>query len=296
MDNPLVTVIIPTYNYGNLLRPAVNSVLNQTYTNIELLIVDDCSPTPSIDAIRDIVEKDPRVRVIRNEKNLNVSGARNVGLAHARGELIATLDHDDGWLPQKLEKQVEFLRDRQYAACITDTLSYEAPSYNRKNSRKDLTWIIITGTFTGMGSGMLAWRSTFDQVGLYHLEIETVQDWDWLMRMHIKGLKMGIVPQQLTIYAGVHRRATAVELEDINLVNSQYADQLHGPERELFNAAVKWRIALIEFLGKRNFAQGIKLAWAALQSPINFSRYAWTIYEGTLRKSPTPPPDFAQNA
>jgi glycosyltransferase involved in cell wall biosynthesis len=296
MENPLVTVIIPTYNYGELLRPAVKSVLDQTYTNLELLIIDDCSPVPSIEGIRDLVEADPRVRVIRNEKNLNVSGARNVGITQARGELIALLDHDDGWLPLKLEKEVELMRDPQYAACITDTISYESPSYNRRNSKKDLKWIIITGTFTGMGSGMLARRTTFDQVGFFHLGIRTVQDWDWLMRMHIKGLKMGIVPQQLTIYAGVHRRPTAVEIEDINIVNSQYADQLKGSESKLFNAAVKWRIALIEFIGKKNFPRGLKLAWAALQSPINFSKYAWTIYEGTLRKAPAPPEAFARNA
>ena len=109
-ESPLVTVIILTRNRAGFLKGAVDSVLGQTYTTLELLIIDDASEdeTPSIIDGFD----DPRIRVLRNDLSRGIPAARNVGLREARGDLIAFLDDDDRFLPEKLRRQVKRWMER----------------------------------------------------------------------------------------------------------------------------------------------------------------------------------------
>ena len=106
---PLISVIIPTYNRGSLILGAVNSVLNQTYRNIELLVVDDCSTDNTSQILENL--KDSRIKYIRLEKNSGACTARNKGIEYASGEFIAFNDSDDLWLPEKLERQLAFLKE-----------------------------------------------------------------------------------------------------------------------------------------------------------------------------------------
>jgi glycosyltransferase involved in cell wall biosynthesis len=101
-----VSVIIPVYKVENYIAATVQSVLDQTYENFELLIIDDGSPDRSVEICQQFT--DPRIKIIRQE-NRGVAAARNTGIRHAQGEYIALLDADDIWVPQKLEKHVEHL-------------------------------------------------------------------------------------------------------------------------------------------------------------------------------------------
>ncbi len=118
----LVSVIIPTYNRSELCRQAAESVLAQTYSDVEVLIVDD----GSADDTRDVVSKlDDRVRYIRQD-NAGVSAARNRGLQEARGAYIAFLDSDDLWLPWKLEAQISLLKRRPSPGMVwTDMIAVD---------------------------------------------------------------------------------------------------------------------------------------------------------------------------
>ena len=107
--NPKVSVIITTYNRASLLTRAVNSVLAQTHTNYELIIVDDCSQDNTGEVIDSFA--DPRIRVVRHDTNRGSAAARNTGIAHALGEHIAFLDDDDECTPNRLSDQV----------CVLDT-------------------------------------------------------------------------------------------------------------------------------------------------------------------------------
>lgn len=104
-QNELVSVIIPTYNRANLILQAVKSVLNQTYKNFEIIIVDDGSSDNTEDVIN--VIHDNRIRYIKHAINKGASAARNTGIREAKGKYIAFQDSDDHWLPDKLEKQVK---------------------------------------------------------------------------------------------------------------------------------------------------------------------------------------------
>lgn len=106
-EQPKVTVFMPVYNGAKYLRPAIDSILDQTYKNFELLIIDDGSTDASAEIVASYPDK--RIRLIRNEKNLGLVASRNRGLAESRGEYIAVLDCDDVARPTRLEKQAAFL-------------------------------------------------------------------------------------------------------------------------------------------------------------------------------------------
>ncbi|MGA3171443.1 MAG: glycosyltransferase [Chthoniobacteraceae bacterium] len=106
----LVSVIMPCYNHAAFIQAAIDSILRQTHSELELIVVDDCSTDESADLIRTAASVDARVRFHLRSTNGGVSGARNDGIEMAQGTLIAFCDADDIWLPHKLEFQVELLR------------------------------------------------------------------------------------------------------------------------------------------------------------------------------------------
>ena len=103
----LISIIMAAYNAEKTIEQAVSSVLNQTYPNFELLVVNDCSKDRTVELVMDIAAKDSRVRLISNVKNSGVSYTRKHGLEESNGSWIAILDSDDAWTPDKLEKQIE---------------------------------------------------------------------------------------------------------------------------------------------------------------------------------------------
>ena len=104
---PTVSVIIPTYNRAHLISRAIKSVLNQTYQDFEVIVVDDGSTDNTEEVIKEFQKKDERIKYVRHEKNKGGSAARNTGIKAAKGKYIAFLDSDDEWLPEKLEKQMK---------------------------------------------------------------------------------------------------------------------------------------------------------------------------------------------
>lgn len=113
MVDGLVSVIMPSWNTGQYIAESIKSVLNQTYTNWELLIVDDCSTDNTEDVVAAFA--DQRIKFFRNERNKGAALTRNEALRKAQGEWIAFLDSDDLWKPEKLEKQILFMVKNQYA-------------------------------------------------------------------------------------------------------------------------------------------------------------------------------------
>jgi glycosyltransferase involved in cell wall biosynthesis len=109
LKRPLVSVILIVRNGGDYLSPQIDSILAQTYSNLELLVCDDCSTDGTPGFVQDYMRRDSRVRYVRNEVNLRVSLTFEKQCHLCRGEFIAPSDADDFWLPQKIEKQVAYL-------------------------------------------------------------------------------------------------------------------------------------------------------------------------------------------
>jgi glycosyltransferase involved in cell wall biosynthesis len=138
MLEPLVSVIIPTFNRACLLTQAVQSALSQSHRSLEVLVIDDGSTDGTETSLKERFAQEPRLRYVR-QPNQGVSAARNRGLAEARGELVAFLDSDDVWLPGKLERQVAVLAEFPEAGMVwtdMDAIDGEGNLVERSYLRK----------------------------------------------------------------------------------------------------------------------------------------------------------------
>lgn len=132
-ENNLVSIITPVYNCEKLLSKTIECVINQTYKNWELILVDDCTPDNSAEVIKKYIKKDKRIRYFKLDKNSGAAIARNKGLKESLGRFIAYLDADDLWKNDKLEKQVRFMLNNKYAFTCTDyeKIDEEGKSLNK---------------------------------------------------------------------------------------------------------------------------------------------------------------------
>lgn len=107
-----ISVIIPIHNSSKYILECINSVINQTYKNLEIIVVDDKSEDNSIDIIKGI--KDNRIKIIKLKNNVGVAKARNKGIDEATGKYICFLDSDDYWYPEKIDYQLKFMKENDY--------------------------------------------------------------------------------------------------------------------------------------------------------------------------------------
>lgn len=115
----LVSIIMPAYNCGDLIGITLDSVINQSYKNWEVIIVDDCSTDNTADVVHDYIRKFDRIRYYRLEKNSGAAVARNKAISLAEGKYMAFLDSDDVWFPEKLTKQIAFMNENDYGFTCT---------------------------------------------------------------------------------------------------------------------------------------------------------------------------------
>ena len=113
--NDLVSIIMPTYKCGRFISESIRSIQVQTYKNWELIIVDDCSRDGTVATVLDLKKEDDRINLYQNSTNSGAAVTRNTALRNAKGRWIAFLDSDDLWEPTKLEKQIKFMEENEYA-------------------------------------------------------------------------------------------------------------------------------------------------------------------------------------
>lgn len=119
-ESELVSIITPIYKGERWLKETIESVINQTYTNWELFLVDDCSPDNSEKIAKEYADKDKRIKYFRLKENKGTAISRNYALEKSKGRFIAYLDADDLWKKEKLEKQVNYMKKNKYAFTCTD--------------------------------------------------------------------------------------------------------------------------------------------------------------------------------
>lgn len=139
--NELVSIIMPSYNTGRFIKESIESVLAQTYSNWELIIIDDCSPDNTDDIVAPYLI-DSRIRYIKNDKNSGAAVSRNRALREAKGKWIAFLDSDDLWHPEKLERQIQFMQDQGHHFSYTNYIEIDersAPNGKKVTGPKRIT-------------------------------------------------------------------------------------------------------------------------------------------------------------
>lgn len=189
-QRPLVSVIIAVKNGERFLPQALDDVVAQTYDHHEVVVVDG----RSTDRSAEIARAFPGTRVVEQPGD-GFADAWNIGIETARGELIAILDSDDRWRPDKLERQVAELNDPDVAYCITHASFFlEAGKPIPPGFNPDL----LEGHYIAqMPSALLTRRSVFDKIGLFPTDYGIANDIDWFARLKDSGLRRAVIPEPM---------------------------------------------------------------------------------------------------
>ena len=229
MSEPLVSVIIPNFNYGRFLRAAIDSVLAQSYRNTEVIVVDDGSTDESIDVLRCYGS---RLRVVQ-QANRGVSAARNRGISESAGELVAFLDADDAWYPEKLALQVRQLASSEAGLvyCGVEYVDDEGRLLGQ-NITGNEGWILksmvlLQPTALGLGSTSVVRRTCLDRVGGFDEVLSTSADWDLARRLacQYKIEKLAAVLVRYRFHAAnMHRRVDLMERDMLLALDKTFSD------------------------------------------------------------------------
>lgn len=209
-QKPLVSVVIPTYSRPTFLARCIESVINQTYTNIEVIVVDDNNPNTvdrhDTEEVMRMFSNENKVVYLKHEHNKNGSAARNTGWKASHGKYITFIDDDDVILPEKIEKQVMCLEklDSTWGACYTGYVLIKEKGDNQYSteSRSGDCYIdaLMRTMFMGSGSNLFIRKSVVDDIGGYDESFQRNQDIEFMVRV-LENNKLAYVDEPLlTIY------------------------------------------------------------------------------------------------
>lgn len=231
MTGPLVSIVLTNYNGDKYVKETIDSIFSQTYEAWELIIVDDCSTDGSYQMLKQL--EDPRIRIVQTERNGQISAAHNVGNHLAKGKYIACIDNDDAWLPEKLQKQVQYLEEHpEVGACFTlpyiiDSSSnivkgtaYERLFYVENKPR--IEWLhemLVAGSHL-LNSSSLVRRDALEDIGDNNLCLIQLHDYDIWVRMAAK-YELYLIQEQLVYY---RRFEGSRSLSQVTSTNSYRAD------------------------------------------------------------------------
>ena len=255
---PSISVIIAAYNAQDTIVETVESVLNQTFTDLEILVIDDGSKDSTGDRLCSL--DDPRLKLISYE-NGGVALARNRGIANARGEYISFLDHDDLWTPDKLEDQLAALQKNPDAGVAYSwtigMFSDENPVRYKKLDKVffegDIYDKILISNFVGSGSNILVRKEAVESVGGFDATPVSNEDWDFYIRLAAKW-HFVLVPKYQILYRQLNSSMSSniLRLEEggLVLVKKAYRDApkelQHLKKRFLYNQYIYYTNLYIE--------------------------------------------------
>jgi len=202
---PKVSVLLPVYNGGDLVSTAIDSVLAQTFTDFELLLIDDCSTDDSAAAI--CAYDDPRIRLLRNERNVGQVATLNRGLREVRAPYVARLDQDDACLPHRLERQVALLDAEPEVAVVgtwmdvcddDDHLVWELRG--TIGDRAHLVFLILTNQLPIAHPTVMFRRDPVLALGGYDVSVKLAEDQDLWRRLVLAGHAARVVEEPLLRY------------------------------------------------------------------------------------------------
>lgn len=208
MNNDLISVIIPVYNSAKTIVSTINSVLQQSYSNFELIVINDGSSDRTLELLQTI--QDARIKIF-SYSNGGVSTARNRGIAKAKGEYISFLDADDRWTNDKLKLQWQTLQQHPQAALAYSWVYFEygsQPSYAETSSyyTGNVYPELLIKNFLHTASNPLIRKDIIEQISLFEPELKTCEDWEFFLRIAAQK-EFILVPKVQVIY---HQSTTSL--------------------------------------------------------------------------------------
>ncbi|HEY9644835.1 MAG TPA: glycosyltransferase [Chroococcidiopsis sp.] len=230
---PLVSVVIPVYNGENTIRETIQSVLGQTFSDFELLIINDGSTDSTLEILSAIA--DPRLQV-HSYPNAGLAASRNRGIAIATGELISFIDADDLWTADKLEAQVNALAQHPNSAiayswtnCIDDNGKFLRQG-SHVSANGHVYAQLLTNNFVDSGSNVLVRRAAFDKTGGFDPTLKAAEDWDMWFRLAAHYEFVAVPKPQVLYRVSTRSMSTNVirqETESLKVLQRAFA---HSPE------------------------------------------------------------------
>ena len=220
METPLVSIITPSFNSEKFISETIQSVQDQTYKNWEMIIVDDCSSDETVSIITKMALQDNRIKLFQSKKNSGTGIARNTALAKTKGRYISFLDADDLWKPQKLEKQIDFLKTNglPFTFSFYDCIDEEGKPVNKKVeaprnlSYRQLFFCNYVGNLTGIYD-----VNYFGKIAIS--SIRKRQDWMHWLTILKKVKTAQLIPESLAFY---RIRKNSISASKLDLVKHNF--------------------------------------------------------------------------
>ncbi|HFD3584761.1 TPA: glycosyltransferase family 2 protein [Enterococcus faecium] len=200
----MISVIIPTFNAEKSIERAVESILNQTYQDFEIIICDDCSSDRTWDILKKISKKDKRIKIYKNEKNSKSAYTRNKAISKSRGEFIMQLDDDDYCHEDRMMKQYKFLNSHQNFDFVgSNAFLWDFDGiYGTLKAPEVPTITDLLKTSPFINPSVMFRKSALEKVGGYRVSRDTIrgQDYDLYLRLYAEGLKGYNLQENLVYY------------------------------------------------------------------------------------------------
>ena len=201
---PIISVVIPLYNKAPYIKRAINSILTQTYSDLELIVVDDGSTDESSCIVSQCTDR--RLRLI-TQPNSGVSAARNRGIAESHGKWIAFLDADDEWMPKFLERAIEFVKTHPFLVIIftnvigfVDKTVWLDCSFSQPRVLDNFFAFLVQNRGRGItSSSVMVQKQALETLGGFPIGVNRGEDVDIWIRLAMKS-KVGFIPEVLTVY------------------------------------------------------------------------------------------------
>lgn len=218
--NPKVSVITPAYNTERYIGDAIESILQQTFSDFEYIIIDDCSKDATWEIIQGYAKKDPRVIALRNEKNLGIAGNRNRGLHEAKGDYIVWQDADDISFPQRIEHQYQFMEANSTVGIVGGYLQFFNECGNtsvRKYKPDDASLRKKIFRYSPVAQpGAMVRKKCLEEVGEFDLRYPPAEDLDMSFRIGSK-YALANLEEIVVRYRENSNSATFTKLKTIEL-------------------------------------------------------------------------------
>lgn len=221
-----ISVLMPAYNSAKYISESISSILDQTYSNFELIIVDDCSTDDTWQIIKNFAKRDKRIIALKNEKNLDIAANRNKALDVARGEYIAWQDADDISYPKRLMSQKEYLDRNSEVGIVGGYLDFFSDRCEYISTRKypetdsEIRNIIFRYTPVAQPAAMIR-KECFKNVGNFDKKIAVAEDLDMNFRIgeqyQFANIQEPVIRYRLNDTSSTFKRLKLIELNTINI-------------------------------------------------------------------------------
>jgi glycosyltransferase involved in cell wall biosynthesis len=277
---PAVAIIIPTYNHANFLREALFSITAQTFTNWEAIVVNNFSHDDTIGVVKEF--SDPRIKIVNFANHGIIAASRNFGLSLTAAPLVAFLDSDDVWYPQKLDCVIKKLEQGYDLVCHAEV--WMGPGRRRRTVRYGPESLATYESLLFNGncistSAVVVRRSWLERVGFFSIKSEfvTAEDYDLWLRLARERIRIGFVDEvfgEYRIHTSNQSRGALRNSEAVSAVFENHYDELEDIQ---CTRKVRRREALILYSGARALQEGGRHQEASGYFLSAIARYPWVL-------------------